>query len=137
MHPRQWYVAFARVSANCCGSFRWPRRLFRRLLGKPDDHLVHAIPLTAVHKPSQLIGLSSMITSVTTCTHLRVFPRFFLCYRLYFKNMPRERVSGEREQPLQHYFHGRCGTEAIDSEFDPFIQLGHVIGVGQDAEGRA
>ena len=39
-----------------------------------------------------------MITSVTTCTHLRVFPRFFLCYRLYFKNMPRARVGGERKK---------------------------------------
>ena len=36
-----------------------------------------------------------MITSVTTGTHLRVFPRFFLCYRLYFESMPRERVSAE------------------------------------------
>src|SRR6516164_7261337 len=95
------------VSANCCGTFSlaWAT-FFRPRLRKPDDQLVHAIPLTAVHKPSQLIGLSSMITSVTTCTHLRVFPRFFLCYRLYFKNMPRETVSGEREEALQPYFHG-------------------------------
>ena len=84
--------------------FRWPRRLFRRLLRKPDDQLVDAVPLPAVHKPSRLIGLSPVITSVTTCTHLRVFPRFFLCYRRYFKNMPREKVRGEPRRSASTLF---------------------------------
>ena len=68
-----------------------------------------------------------MITSVTTCTHLRVFPRFFLCYRLYFKNMPRERVTGEKND--LNVISTGTAAEAMDLELDSCIQHGHAIEV--------